>query len=76
MNSSEVNKGYSTTEGRFLAHYLASDFPLVTMNSEYYPGECIPSDGPSRNEALVRKELDDLAEKHSIRVRGIREFSV
>jgi len=72
----EVNKGYSTREGRFLAQYLASDFPHLTVDSDYYPGELIPSDEPSRREAFKRVKLDVLAARYSVSVTTVREFKL
>ena len=72
----EVNKGYSTREGRFLAQYLACEFPHLTVDSEYYPGELIPADGPSRQEAFDRGKLEVLAARYSVSVTNVREVNL
>ena len=35
----EINRGYSTCEGRFLAEHLQARYPNLIVNSKYYPGE-------------------------------------
>ena len=44
----EINRGYSTRFGRFLAEHLHATYPLITLNSEYYEGEVIPADATFR----------------------------
>ena len=57
---SEVNRGYSTCEGRFLAEFLQEHYPGITVNSKYYPGEAIPTDEGSRGLATRKEKLDVL----------------
>ena len=59
----EINRGYSTREGRFLAEHLRSRYPNLTLNSQYYPGEVIPTDEGSRGLATKREKLDALIEQ-------------
>jgi hypothetical protein len=56
----EINRGYSTREGRFLAEHLQARFPNLILNSMYYPGEAIPTDEGSRGLATKRTKLDAL----------------
>lgn len=72
----EVNKGYSTREGRFLAQYLASEFPHLILDSDYYPGELIPADGPSRQQEFDREKLEVLAARYSVSLTSVREFEL
>ncbi|PCI95559.1 MAG: hypothetical protein COB15_12085 [Flavobacteriales bacterium] len=72
----EVNKGYSTKEGRFLATHLATKYPLLEVDAEYYPGEAIPTDEGSRGADMDRKKLDDFAESKALTVTEIREICV
>jgi hypothetical protein len=59
----EINRGYSTCEGRFLAEHLHSHYPNLIMNSKYYPGEAIPTDEPSRGLATRKDKLDAMIEE-------------
>jgi hypothetical protein len=72
----EINKGYSTREGRFLAQYLATEFPYLTLDSDYYPGELIPADGPSRQEAFDKEKLEVLAARYSVSLGKVREVKL
>ena len=72
----EVTKGYSTTEGRFLAAHIATKFPLITLDSEYYEGEFIPTDELSRDRPLNHGKLDRLAQERSVVITDIRELHV
>ena len=69
----EINRGYSTRFGRFLAEHLHATYPLITLNSEYYPGEVIPSDAGSRGLDCDRKLLDDCAKRFDYNVTEVRQ---
>jgi hypothetical protein len=72
----EVNKGYGTKEGRFIAHHLKTRFPYLEIDAEYYPGEVIPTDEGSRGLATDRKKLDAFAESKALTIGEIREIVV
>lgn len=70
----ELNKGYGTKPGRFLAQHLGKRYPHLDVDAEYYPGEAIPTDEGSRGLALNRKKLDDLAASKALTITSIREI--
>jgi hypothetical protein len=72
----ELNKGYGTKVGRFLANHLAVKYPLLEVDAEYYPGEAIPTDEGSRGLELSREKLDKLAASYDLTINEIREFCV
>jgi hypothetical protein len=74
---SEVNRGYSTCEGRFLAEYLHEHYPGLIINSKYYPGEAIPTDEGSRGLATRKEKLDALIASLGMReVTSMTEIAV
>jgi hypothetical protein len=72
----EINRGYSTREGRFLAEHLHTTYPGLTLNSDYYPGEIIPTDEGSRGEATSQVKLEALAALYAVDVTDIREVTL
>ena len=45
-----------------MAEHLRSRYPNLILNSQYYPGEAIPTDEGSRGEATKKEKLDRLIE--------------
>jgi hypothetical protein len=72
----EVTKGYGTKEGRFLAQHLATHFPDMEVDGEWYYGAGHPADNGSRQLALDRAKLDALAEAKAFMVTDIREIEL
>ena len=72
----ELNKGYGTRQGRFLATHLATKYPFLEVSAEYYPGEAIPTDEGSRGMDMSRKKLDDLAAVYAVAITSIRETTM
>jgi hypothetical protein len=72
----EVNKGYSTTEGRFLAEHLARNFPELRLSAAHIEGILCPCDEGSRGLKLNRVKLDLLATRVSVVITDIREHVV
>jgi hypothetical protein len=72
----EVNKGYSTTEGRFLAEHLARNFPELRLSAAHIEGILCPCDEGSRGLKLNREKLDLLATRVSVVITDIREHVV
>ena len=58
----EINKGYSTSETRFLMEFMQEQYPGMEISSKYYPGEAIPTDEASRGKKTRKDKLDVLIE--------------
>jgi hypothetical protein len=70
-----VNKGYSTCSSQVTMEVLAKRFPRVRFVSDYYDGDRIPADEPSRGKALNTQKLSELCSKYNIDVTHIRDVS-
>ena len=53
----QVNKGFSTKSSQHVMEILAKEFPRLRIDSNYYPGELIPADEPSRNLPLNQEKM-------------------
>lgn len=72
----EINRGYSTKEGRFLAEVLAETFPGVEFSSDYCAGSRIATDEQSRARAMVREKLDSMMDDYNIKISEIRDWAM
>ena len=69
----ELEKGYSTREGRFLSEHIKKTFKNLKVRAQYYEGEAIPTDEMSRGLDLDLDKLHALAVRLKLTVTDIRE---